>query len=378
MTADGNNYGGEITDQLSEITAQSVHDVIELAGDYGVPALDAVMIAANFYGARTQLRASSGTVPDPAAGPITWPEQFQLILPLDNPESPFLLTDAELSFDGQLVARVQNVEEDDDVVIAYPRKGGRAMTVNTYARPSAPAASSVRTSSRTPPTTGCSPWTRFVEFLDLARQVHGWADLSHLDRLTVSSGCFLNEPSAIDHLILLRSAAASLGFSGVLHILSSVIRTRDGMAHLADKAGPFYLSLTLECFERRNLLLKDSKASLTFDMARQLMTDCRGADVDVDFTYVVGLDSLDTAITGTRTLLDHCTVFPKLQVYQAHNAFMRHASHPDARHLGYLFAYCRRSTRWPVKIRLRPANWETTAPLWYTQFGDEPLRCPRI
>ncbi len=76
--------------------------------------------------------------------------------------------------------------------------------------------------------------------------------------MTVSSGCFLNEPAAIDHLILLRSAAASLGFTGVLHILSSVIRTRDGLAHLADKAGPFYLSLTLECFERRNLPLKDS------------------------------------------------------------------------------------------------------------------------
>ena len=108
------------------------------------------------------------------------------------------------------------------------------------------------------------------------------------------------------------------------------------------------------------------------------MTDCRGADVDVDFTYVVGLDSLDTAITGTRTLLDHCTVFPKLQVYQAHNAFMRHASHPDARHLGYLFAYRRAIDEVAGEIRLRPESWENYRPLWYTQFGDEPLRCPRI
>ena len=187
MTADGNNYGGEITDQLSEVTVQSVHDVIELAGDYGVPALDAVMIAANFYGARTQLRHPRARFQIRPAGPITWPEQFQLILPLDNPESPFLLTDAELSFDGQLVARVQNVEN-DDVVIAYPRKGGRAMTVNTYARSQC---------------TGCIFCPNVIEdaaddrlltvdalreFLDLARQDHGWADLSHLDRLTVSSG----------------------------------------------------------------------------------------------------------------------------------------------------------------------------------------------
>src|SRR4029453_2450821 len=127
------DYGAAIPHLLSGVPVRSVDDIVDLAGGYGVPALDAVMIAANFYGARTELqhpRARFQIWPD---GPIAWPELFQLILPLDNPESPFLLTDVELSFDGQVVAQVQNVEN-DDVVIAYPRKGGRAMTVNAYAR----------------------------------------------------------------------------------------------------------------------------------------------------------------------------------------------------------------------------------------------------
>ena len=377
MTADDENYGGAIPHLLSGVPVRSVDDIVDLAGDYGVPALDAVMIAANFSGARTELqhpRARFQIWPD---GPITWPELFQLILPLDNPESPFLLTDVELSFDDQVVARVQNVEN-DDVVIAYPRKGGRAMTVNTYARSQCTGCIFCPNVIEDAADDKLLTVDALVEFLDLARQDYGWNDLSHLDRLTVSSGCFLNEPAAIDHLILLRKAAASLGFGGVLHILSSVIRTKDGLTQLAAEAGPFYLSLTLECFERRDLLLKDSKASLTFDVAKQLMADCRDVEVDVDFTYVVGLDGLDTAVTGTRTLLDNCTVFPKLQVYQAHNAFMRHSSHPDARHLSYFFAYRQAIDDIAGEISLRPESWENYRPLWYTRFGDEPLRCLRI
>jgi hypothetical protein len=205
-----------------------------------------------------------------------------------------------------------------------------------------------------------------------------WSDLSHVEVITVCSGCFHHPEAATSHMAELRCAAGRYGFTGRLHLLSSVLRERDDLARLRDACGAFHLTLTLECFERRSLLLKDSKASLTFDQAARILDDCRDLDILGDFTYVAGLDSYDGALAGPRTLAPHIGTFPRIQVYQAHNDYMRQAHSCDADDLGYYLRLRREMERAYAPTGFAPKSWENYRPLWYSSFGGKPVAGPRV
>jgi len=349
-------------------------DLKELASREGIPLLDLLMIAVNREGARVKL-------PYPRARmqirPLHQDEVWQIILPLDNKESPFSLEDHYLLLRGVPVAELVACEN-DDVVLTYLRANGRSLTLNTNSRSSC---------------TGCifcpniiedaaddclSGVAQFEELLGWTAAEHGWLDLSQLEVITVCSGCFNTADAAISHLTDLRVAAGRLRFNGRLHLLSSVVRSRSDLRILATDAAPFHLTLTLECFTRRNLLLKSSKASLTIDEACRILNDCADLGVVGDFTYVAGLDPLEIAVSGLRRLAEHVSTFPRIQVLQAHNNYMRQYRDPGARRLSY-YLDLRRAIEDAFAMRgFRPRTWENYRPLWYTQFAGGHVEGPRI
>jgi len=345
-----------------------------LADEHAVPLLDVLLIAANAEGAGSSLgHPRVRTQLEPTGTGTRW----QVILPLGNPNSPFVLDERRLRLDGEQVAAVAAVEN-DDVVLSYVRGGGRALTLNSYARSTC---------------TGCLFCPNVIEdaadarvtgvrpLLDLLRWVeadNGWADLSHLDVITVCSGCFHHPEAALSHLGDLRRAAAERGFGGRLHLLSSVVRERRHLAELADVAGPFHLTLTIECFTRRNLLLKDSKASLTLEQSCRILDDCADLGILGDFTYVAGLDPLRDAVTGLLCLAEHATTFPRIQVYQAHNDYMRRARAAEAATLDYHLRL-RNEVEGAYAARgLVPRSWENYRPLWYSSYAGGSVPGPRI
>ncbi|MGW2051984.1 hypothetical protein ACWCPF_43745 [Streptomyces sp. NPDC001858] len=80
--------------------------------------------------------------------------------------------------------------------------------------------------------------------------------------MTVCTGCFLHEHLALEHLREVRAAMGANGYTGTLHVLSSVLTTAEGMDAAAG-LGPFHLTPTAECFTERRQILKESKAKLT-------------------------------------------------------------------------------------------------------------------
>jgi len=189
-------------------------------------------------------------------------EPLYLILSLGRYDSPFEIDDQELRLSGVKVGEVEGIE-DDDAVLGYWRGGGRMLTLNSNARSQC---------------TGCvfcpntledaaDPKLRVQDldtyFTALAAE-SGSRDLSAVETVTVCTGCFLYESLALEHLAEVRAAMAAHGCGGVLHFLSSVLATPDGLDSAA-ALGPFHLTLTAECFTRRPVLLKESKASLTTD-----------------------------------------------------------------------------------------------------------------
>jgi len=92
---------------------------------------------------------------------------------------------------------------------------------------------------------------------------------------------------------LMHARIDSLDVEARIGFLSSVVRTHDGLAQLADRVAPFILRLTVECFSRRDLLLKASKASLDNQHMPEVLRRAQEHGLGTSFTYIVGLDPLD-------------------------------------------------------------------------------------
>lgn len=349
-------------------------DIEAVAERYDVPWLDVLMIAINAEGTRPH---GSHTRVRMQLQPHGSDEVWQLILPLDNPESPFALDEEGIWLDGELVAALRH-SENDDVVLTYLRADGRAITLNSHSRSQC---------------TGCLFCPNVIEdasdatvsgvaeldnLLAWVRADNEWSDLAHAEVITVCSGCFQNPDAAVSHMTDLRVAASRHGFAGRLHLLSSVVRDRSDLERLAGEAGPFHLTLTLECFTRRSTLLKDTKASLRFNDAIRILDDCADLGILGDFTYVAGLDPWDEAASGLSTLAAHTSTFPRIQVFQAHNAFMRSARSPDAGQVEY-HVRLREAIEAEYGSRdLAPRSWENYRPLWYSEFCGNPVAGPRV
>lgn len=355
-------------------TGRALEEFQALSDEYDTPLLDVLLIAANAEGARPLSDYPRARM---QLRPMGSDEVWQIILPFDNQHSRFAVVDGALLLEGIPVADVVGLEN-DDVVLTYLRAGGKSITLNTHSR------------SRC---TGCLFCPNVIEdaadeTLTSADQLSGvlewlqtdndWPDLRHVEVITVCSGCFHHPQMAINHMAALRTAADRYEFSGRLHLLSSVLRERSDLERLRHACGPFHLTLTLECFERRSLLLKDTKASLTLERAGEIMENCRELDILVDFTYVAGLDSYATSLSGISYLGSRMSTFPRIQVFQAHNDYMRRARHRQAEDLRYYLELRNALESVLAPTSLRPRSWENYRPLWYSTFAGEPTSGPRV
>lgn len=355
-------------------TSLDVEQLQVLSEQYDVPYVDVTLIAANSEGARPLRDYPRARM---QLRPADSEEVWQIILPFDNEHSPFDVVDGALLLAHVPIADVVALEN-DDVVLTYLRAGGRSITLNTHSR------------SRC---TGClfcpnviedaadetlTTTHQLAEVLEWLMTDNDWPDLRHAEVITVCSGCFHYPGTAIDHMAALRMAADRYGFTGRLHLLSSVLRERADLQRLQETCGPFHLTLTIECFERRSLLLKDTKASLTLERVGEIMEDCRDVGILADFTYVAGLDSYERAVNGIAHLAPRVSTFPRIQVFQAHNDYMRRARHPNADNLSYYLDLRAALETVFAPTGLVPRSWENYRPLWYSKYAGVPLPGPRV
>jgi hypothetical protein len=156
-----------------------------------------------------------------------------------------------------------------------------------------------------------------------------------------------------------------------------VVRTTDGLDALAS-IGPFHLTITAECFTRRPVLLKDSKASLTPAAMVEILRGAQQRGIVGDFTYIVGLDPAEEALARLAHFVPVTTTFPRFQVFQPHNDFMDVFVGDDARDIEFYLHMRRGIERLFLDSGLRPRSWENYRPLWYFTFADEELSGPRV
>ncbi len=304
-------------------------------------------------------------------------EEFFFILSLGRPDSPFRLEGDEILFRGERIAEVTELD-DDDAVLGYFRNDKRVLTLNSNAR------SQCVGCAFCPNTLEAASDPRLAALDDLTAYLAAviedfelGEDMSSVQKVTVCTGCFHHEHLAIKHLREVRDAMMTHNCDGYIHFLSSVVRTEEGLDRVAE-LGPFHLTITAECFTRRPLLLKESKASLTAAEMVRILGGIKARNLLGDFTYIVGLDSADVALDHLESFVPVTTTFPRFQVFQPHNTFMDVFVADGARDIEF-YLYMRQGIeRLFGPTGLRPQSWENYRPLWYYTFGNEELHSVRV
>lgn len=361
--------------QQTNTSATTLRDAERLARQYQVPIEDVLLIALNLYGVdsldghnRARLTVSLTTAPH---------ERFLVVVPLNRAGSPFRLYGTELTLDGSVVAEVHSVDA-DAAIGGYFRAGGEVLTLNPNAR------SRCTGCAFCPTTLEVSADPRMTADAELAELLHALGaqsprgDLTAVREVTVSTGCFEREDLAIDHLRSLRRVLARQGLTPRVGFLSSVLRGDAAFAALGAEVAPFLLYVTIECFTRRALMLKSSKADLTPDEMPDLLRRARAAGLDTSFNYVVGLDPLEPLESYARRLAPQVSVFPNFQVFQAHSLFMESLRTPAGGDLEFYLVARRELEAVFAPLGLRPESWRNYRPLWYFEFAGTPLTGLRI
>lgn len=240
---------------------KSFQQVKNLSRTYGINEEDILLIALNASGLRSNLNHSRIRFhlrlrerPE---------ERFNIIVPVRE-DSPFQLKEDGIWFDDHRIADIENLEN-DDAVLSYFRNGTKVLTVNSNARSACVGCTFCCTGLQDESDPHLNALDDLQQYLSLVRDTLGWTDLSSLDTLAVCTGCFHYEDRAIDHLAQFRNLLHQYRSKANIHFLSSVIRSKEGFERIQREVSPFHLTLTIECLSKRNIILKDSKASLTYE-----------------------------------------------------------------------------------------------------------------
>lgn len=347
----------------------------ELSEEWGVNEEDILFIALNHCGvssdipkSRMRFRLRLDSRPE---------EEFFFILSLGRKDSPFRLEEDSILFRGRRVAVVTGLD-DDDAVLGYFRNGHRVLTLNSNARSQCVGCTfcpNTLEAASDPRLAALDDLTVYLSTIISDFSLGG--DLSAVEKVTVCTGCFNYEHLALEHLRQVREAMTTHNCSGAIHFLSSVIRTDAGLDGLAE-LHPFHLTITAECFTRRSLLLKDSKASLTPPEMIRILGGAKERQVLGDFTYIVGLDDADLALKHVESFVPVTTTFPRFQIFQPHTTYMDMYVADGARDIEF-YLYMRKGLEKLFgPTGLRPKSWENYRPLWYYTFADEDLTGVRV
>lgn len=353
---------------------ESREHVAALAREWSVPEEDVLLIALNKAGVRSEIKKPRMRV---ALRLESRPQEAMfLILSLGRIDSPFRLDENEITLHGRRVAVIEALE-DDDAVLGYFRNGRRVLTLNSNARSQCIGCAFCPNTMEA----ASDPRLAALDDLDAYLTALEWdfemEDLSGVDTVTICTGCFHYEHLALDHLRQVRESMTAHGCTGNIHFLSSVLTSDEGLDAAAE-IGPFHLTTTIECFDRRGEILKQSKAKLTPADVVPLLARAKERQIKADYTYIVGLDdeSLAEEYLSQYALLT--TTFPRFQIFQPHSAFMDVYVAPGGHQMEYYLSMRKMIERLFIDTPLRPRSWENYRPLWYFSFADEDLQCVRI
>lgn len=300
-----------------------------------------------------------------------WPFFFAVTI---DPDSPFRHDGERVWLSDQLVGSASPIHP-DTCSETYIRNGGLAMTLNSNSRSSCRGCKFCGTFSLIP-----EEFSNLLDENNLRRAAEGFMReglvTSYVDMESIGlvTGCFKTDELCLQHLLMIRKVFGELGFTGEIRYIGSQIKTTDAVDRLA-AAGKFSLYSTVECFERREQLMKRRKSGVSLQEHIDILGYAKTKGLDTSLLYILGLDGLPAIDTNFRNFLPVLTRHPLvnlMQVYKPHQVVLRH---PDAAVLDY-YLNARRIIEDIFSASLRPLGYDNYRSPWYSEYAGMKINNP--
>lgn len=356
----------------------TIETLKRLAEKYVVPLEDVLFIALNFSGVnfsceynrmRMGLKLSDDKEFCYAMERGILDYYFALAV---NKSSDFAIDGDKLLLSGKQIGTVINPSE-DFCDSNYPRRGGTVLNLNPNSRTSCRGCKFCYTGYQIP-----RDQKRIVCADDLKTFLDGWlgenglVDLSGLIQVAVVTGCYEAEEDLKKFILVLRKVLNDYQFSGEIFYLGSQITDERSLKELQG-ASPFGYCVSLECFERRQRLLRDVKNKLELKRAFELMSLAEQLGFRVNFSYVLGLENLEIIERHLTEAIKFINSFPIFNIIQIHKYHSREILAVQAHDLEYFLRARKIIEKMFVHTTIRPRVWENYRSPWYLKFVDEEL-----
>ncbi len=351
---------------------RTMREVDQYARDYDVPPVDVMLLGLNLMGV-------SGF--DPKISPrgrfrmvphlFNWPFFFAVTI---EPASPFLHDGRQVWLGDELIGDATPIEP-DTCSETYCRKGGKVITLNSNSRSSCRGCQFCGTFSLIP-----DDFSDLLQEGNLRRKAQALlddgmvTDYRRLESIGVVTGCFRNEQQCLDHLLLVNRVFGEFGFHGEVRYIGSQITRRESLETL-HAAGTFAIYLTVECFDRRERIMKRKKSKVTPERGRQILGWAKELGMDTSILYVLGLDSLESIVAEFPKYLPVLTRHPLINVFQLYQPWQAKLRHPLAHSLDY-YLQARELLETIFAGGAWPLGYDNYRSLWYTQYSGVAIQNP--
>lgn len=348
-----------------------------LCKKYEIPVEDIILIALNCDGVnsdknykriRFKLKLNS------------FLEEFYMALPIIKTKSPFYLSskDSKLFFNNEDIGAITE-EELDTCDSTYFRRSKTELTLNSNSRSLCKGCKFCGTyvqgaNDSNDLTTKEMLRVKLEEIIEENKM----NNLSNIFEVAVCTGCFPNKNETLNHLIMIREVLEEYNFKGELKYIGSQITSEKSLDILSKKASPFYLALTVECFTRREKLMKSIKSKVTLAKAKNILKKALERGFETSILYIIGLDPLETAVSGLKMFLPFLSRFPIINIFQNYKPEHEFLRDPLAKKIDYYLQARKEIEKLYLSTDLRPRAWENYRSLWYLTFGGEEIHDIRI
>ncbi|MBU1198320.1 MAG: hypothetical protein KKF46_04615 [Nanoarchaeota archaeon] len=356
-----------------------------LSDKYGLPELDVILMALNIRG--IDYRPNLWKKPDSDVEEKMNRGRFKY-LPFGEKEpfffagtiskdTPFLHNARYIFLNQEPIADAY-MPENDTCDVTYYRRAGKAITMNSNSRSSCNGCEFCGTYNLDANDSGDLTTSESVKArMRALTDTNEDTDLSHIEDIGIVTGCFKDEYETVNYILMLRKTLRDYGFQGEIKYIGSQITSPKALDTL-EKIKPFGMYLTVECFDRREQLMKPSKVKVSLEKGRQILKMAKKRGMETTFLYILGLDPIEKIKQEFPKYIPFLTRHPIVNLMQNYVPEHENLRDSEARSLDYYIKARLDIETTFAPTELRPRLWENYRAPWSTQYAGEKINGNRI
>ncbi|GHT68551.1 hypothetical protein FACS189452_08440 [Bacteroidia bacterium] len=333
-----------------------------LQAKYNIPFEDVVAMDLNLSGVATDLHSNRVRIS------LYVNNQQSLLFSLENNTSSlYNIKNRKLFFKDICLFDISDIKEDTCEVF-YTRKNDKVLCFNPNNRSSCKGGCRFCYQPMAHDTQYISSdmlLNTFKEWL----QNNNFPNLSHLEQIAVITGCFPTEQIVVEFLLKLREVTQILGFRNEI-LYFGIISNLENIKILS-KIKPFKICFTVECFENRDIILSQKK-NLELPILIALMDKAIENGIITTFSYVLGLDSVESFKENMVLLKNYINSFPVISLFQTDNIREKY-KHKEALNIEYYLKCRKYIEKFFADTNLKPNSWNNYRSLWRTCYNGESI-----